>query len=154
MSRRGSCQNKLGFVGEKRYDAGMGSGLRLLVVHTWLRGNLGDVLQASVLLRSLRELEPKVLDLGGYPPHPGRGAAELVALAAHHVAEPFAWYFRYLPELARRLVAEPLWRAHRTKLFRRYDAIVSAPGPFLAAYDARAPAALADIALAADLGIP
>jgi len=39
-------------------------------------------------------------------------------------------------------------------LFRRYDAIISAPGPFLAAYDYRAPAALFDLALARELGLP
>jgi len=128
--------------------------MRLLVVHTWLKGNLGDVLQASVLLRALRELQPTALDLGGYPRVPGKGAAELVALADRHVPEPFPWYFRFVPGRPRRRFVEPLWRAQRAALFRRYDAVVSAPGPFLAAYDYRAPAALLDIALARELGIP
>ena len=37
-------------------------------------------------------------------------------------------------------------------MFSVYDAIISAPGPFLADYDRRAPSALADIAAAAELG--
>ncbi len=128
--------------------------MKLLVVHTWLRGNLGDVLQCSVLLRSLRELGPAALDLGGYPATPGEGARELVALADRHLPEPFAWHWRFAPPAARALALEPRWRRQRAALFSRYDAIVSAPGPFLAEYDARAPSALADLDVAADLGIP
>jgi len=128
--------------------------MRLLVVHTWLRGNLGDVLQASVLLRALRELRPEVLDLAGYPKVPRPGAAELVALADRHVPEPFAWYWSFVPGLPRRLLIEPRWRAQREALFRRYDAIISAPGPFLAEYDHRAPSALYDLALAREIGLP
>ena len=128
--------------------------MRLLVVHTWLRGNLGDVLQASVLLRSLRELQPSLLDLAGYPGNPATGTHELTALADHYVAEPFAWYLRYAPAgIARRALLRA-WRHRRSALFSRYDAIVSAPGPFLATYDARAASALCDLELASELGIP
>src|SRR5688500_18659485 len=110
--------------------------MRLLVVHTWLRGNLGDVLQASVLLRGLRELRPSTLDLGGFPRMPGAGARELVALADRHVPEPFAWHLHLAPAALRARFLEPDWRRRRAALFSRYDAIVSAPGPFLAEYDA------------------
>lgn len=128
--------------------------MKLLVVHTWLRGNLGDVLQCSVLLRSLRELGPAALDLAGYPASPGEGARELVTLADRHLPEPFAWHWRFAPSALRSLALEPRWRRQRAALFSRYDAIVSAPGPFLADYDARSPSALADLDVAADLGIP
>lgn len=128
--------------------------MKLLVVHSWLRGNLGDVLQGSVLLRALRDLGPATLDLAGFPSTPGDGARDLVALADRHVPEPFNWHWRYLPAAARALTLEPLWRRRRADLFSRYDAVISAPGPFLAEYDARWPSALADLDVAADLGIP
>jgi len=128
--------------------------MRILVVHSWLRGNLGDVLQASVLLRALRSLRPRSLDLAGYPRIPGEGARELVELADRHVPEPFAWYWRYTPASLRAVAVERRWRRQRAALFSRYDAIVSAPGPFLAHYDARCPGALCDIAVASDIGVP
>jgi polysaccharide pyruvyl transferase WcaK-like protein len=128
--------------------------MRLLVVHAWLRGNLGDVLQGSVLLRALREIGPARLDLAGFPSRPGEGARELLALADRHIPEPFNWYWKYAPEPARALTLEPLWRRRRRDLFSRYDAVISAPGPFFAEYDARLPSALADLELAADLGMP
>jgi polysaccharide pyruvyl transferase WcaK-like protein len=128
--------------------------MNLLVVHTWLRGNLGDVLQASVLMRALRELGPSKLDLAGYPARTGPAVRELLELADRHVPEPFGWYFRYVPARLRALALEPAWKRHRAKLFSRYDAIVSAPGPFLATYDARWLSALCDLELARDLGIP
>jgi polysaccharide pyruvyl transferase WcaK-like protein len=128
--------------------------MRLLVVHTWLRGNLGDVLQASVLLRGLRELRPSALDLAGFPRTPGAGARELVALADRHVPEPFAWHLHLAPAALNARLFEPAWRKRRAALFSRYDAIVSAPGPFLAEYDARWHAALVDLDVAVDLGMP
>jgi polysaccharide pyruvyl transferase WcaK-like protein len=128
--------------------------MRLLVVHTWLRGNLGDVLQASVLLRGLRELRPSALELGGFPRKPGAGARELVALADRHVPEPFAWHLHLAPAALAKRVLEPDWRKRRAALFSRYDAVVSAPGPFLAEYDARWHAALADLDVARDLEMP
>jgi polysaccharide pyruvyl transferase WcaK-like protein len=128
--------------------------MKVLVVHTWLRGNLGDVLQASVLLRALRRLEPSTLDLAGYPARTGSAVRELLDLSDRHVPEPFGWYFRYAPARVRTAVVEPAWRRQRAKLFSRYDAVVSAPGPFLAAYDARWWSAVCDIELARDLGMP
>ncbi len=128
--------------------------MKLLVVHAWLRGNLGDVLQASVLLRSLRELRPSVLDLAGYPGVARAGTEELLSLADRHVRETFAWSWRFVPRAVRRVTLEPGRRKRRAALFSGYDAIVSAPGPFLARYDARWPSALSDLEVAADLGIP
>ncbi len=128
--------------------------MKLLVVHTWLRGNLGDVLQASVLMRALRELGPTTLDLAGYPARTGPAVRELLDLSDRHVAEPFGWYFRYVPERLRAAALEPAWRRQRAKLFSRYDAVISAPGPFLAEYDARWLSALCDLELARDLGLP
>jgi polysaccharide pyruvyl transferase WcaK-like protein len=128
--------------------------MRLLVVHAWLRGNLGDVLQASVLLRSLRELEPSQLDLAGYPGNPADGTQELTALAHRYVAEPFGWYLHYAPSGVAKRALLRAWRRQRAALFSRYDAIISAPGPFLASYDVRSASALCDLELAAELGIP
>lgn len=128
--------------------------MRVLVVHSWLRGNLGDVLQGSVLLRALRSLRPRTLDLAGYPRVPGEGARELLELADRHVPEPFACYWRYLPGSLGAVAIEPRWRRQRTMLFSRYDAVVSAPGPFLAQYDARCPSALCDMEVASDIGVP
>lgn len=44
---------------------------------------------------------------------------------------------------------EPQWRRARAALFAGYDAVVCAPGPYLASYDPRAVAALADLRIAA-----
>jgi polysaccharide pyruvyl transferase WcaK-like protein len=128
--------------------------MRILVIHAWLRGNLGDVLQLSVLLSALRELRPRVLDLAGFPARPADQTAEVLALADNYVADPFAWYWKVLPKFVGTGLIEPLWRMRRKALFSRYDAIVCAPGPYLADYDARAPSALSDIALASELGLP
>ena len=127
--------------------------MRILVVHAWLRGNLGDVMQLSVLLSALRELRPRSLDLAGYPARPAEAARELVALADRFVAEPFVWYWKFAPEAVSDSVLVPWWRKRRRALFSTYDAIVCAPGPYLAQYDARAPSALCDIATARDAGL-
>ena len=121
--------------------------MRILVIHAWLRGNLGDVLQLSVLLSALRELRPRVLDLAGFPARPADQTADVLALSDNYVADPFAWYWKVLPKFVGTGLIEPLWRIRRKALFSRYDAIVCAPGPYLADYDARAPSALSDIAL-------
>ena len=128
--------------------------MRILVVHAWLRGNLGDVLQLSVLLSALRELKPHTLDLAGFPARPAAAAEEVLALADHYVADPFAWYWRGSPKLVRKVLLEPPWRTRRKALFSKYDAIVCAPGPYLADYDVRAPSALCDITIASELGLP
>jgi polysaccharide pyruvyl transferase WcaK-like protein len=128
--------------------------MRLLVVHAWLRGNLGDVLQLSVLLSGLRELAPRALDLAGFPSPPDDGARDAVALADRLLPEPFPWYRALAPAALDRALLDPLWRKRRARLFAGYDAIVCAPGPYLADYDARAPGALSDICLARDLGLP
>ena len=128
--------------------------MRLLVVHAWLKGNLGDVLQLTVLLTALRELRPRVLDLAGFPASPPEALAGVLALADRLLADPFPWYWRSTPAPIVKVWLEPRWRARRKALFSAYDAIISAPGPFLADYDRRAPSALADVAVAADLGRP
>jgi polysaccharide pyruvyl transferase WcaK-like protein len=132
----------------------LGNWMRILVVHAWLRGNLGDVLQLSVLLSALRELRPRALDLAGFPARPADEAREVLALSDHYLADPFAWHWKVLPKRVAKLVIEPLWITRRKALFSRYDAIVCAPGPYLADYDARAPSALCDISLASELGLP
>jgi polysaccharide pyruvyl transferase WcaK-like protein len=126
--------------------------MRLLVVHAWLKGNLGDVLQLTVLLTALRELRPRVLDLAGFPSSPPGALAGVLALADRFIADPFAWYWKLTPGLIVDLYLEPRWKARRSALFSGYDAIISAPGPFLADYDPRAPSALVDIAAATALG--
>ncbi len=126
--------------------------MKLLVVHAWLKGNLGDVLQLTVLLTALRELRPRVLDLAGFPASPPESLDGVLALADRFIPDPFAWYWKSTPAPVVKLWLEPRWHARRKTLFAGYDAIISAPGPFLADYDRRAPSALADIAVAADLG--
>jgi polysaccharide pyruvyl transferase WcaK-like protein len=126
--------------------------MRLLVVHAWMKGNLGDVLQLTVLLTALRELRPRVLDLAGFPAVPADALSGVLALADRYIADPFAWYWKFIPRRLAALSIEPRWRAQRRRFFSGYDAIISAPGPFLAEYDPRAPAALADITVAADAG--
>jgi polysaccharide pyruvyl transferase WcaK-like protein len=126
--------------------------MRLLVVHAWLKGNLGDVLQLTVLLNALRQLQPRVLDLAGFPASPPKAVDDVLALTDRFIADPFAWYWQSTPRLVVDRWLEPRWKARRAALFSGYDAIISAPGPFLADYDRRAPGALADIAAAADLG--
>jgi polysaccharide pyruvyl transferase WcaK-like protein len=128
--------------------------MRILVLHAWLKGNLGDVLQLSVLLSALRELKPRVLDLAGFPARPAHETAEVLRLADGYVPESFPWYWKLAPTLAEKLVLEPWWRQRRKALFSRYDALVFAPGPYLADYDARAPSALCDITIATELGLP
>jgi polysaccharide pyruvyl transferase WcaK-like protein len=129
-------------------------GVRILVLHAWLRGNLGDVLQLSVLLSGLRELRPRALDLAGFPASPADAAAEVLALTDQYLADPFIRSWHFAPAAVARLVFEPWWTRRRKALFSRYDAIVCAPGPYLADYDARAPSALCDIRIARELGLP
>ncbi len=127
--------------------------MRILVLHAWLKGNLGDVLQLSVLLSALRELRPRALDLAGYPPQPAAETAEVVRLADRYLPDAFPWFWKLLPRAMARQSVEPWWRRRRTALFARYDAIVCAPGPYLADYDRRAASALCDIAVAAERGL-
>jgi polysaccharide pyruvyl transferase WcaK-like protein len=126
--------------------------MRILVVHAWLKGNLGDVLQLTVLLTALRELRPQVLDLAGFPASPPQELAGVLALCDRFIADPFVWYWKSTPAPVVNVWLEPRWHARRKALFSGYDAIISAPGPFLADYDRRAPSALADITAAAELG--
>jgi polysaccharide pyruvyl transferase WcaK-like protein len=128
--------------------------MRILVLHAWLRGNLGDVLQLSVLLSALRELRPRVLHLAGHPAQPSPAAGELMAAVDAYLPDPFAWYWKLAPRIVARPALASLWRRRRKALFSQYDAIVCAPGPYLADYDARAPSALSDVAVARDLGLP
>ena len=126
--------------------------MKLLVVHAWLKGNLGDALQLTVLLSALRELRPSVLDLAGFPPSPPPALDGVRALSDRLIVDPFLWYWKSTPAPIVDLWLEPRWLARRKALFSGYDAIISAPGPFLAEYDRRAPSALADITAAAELG--
>ncbi len=126
--------------------------MRLLVVHAWLKGNLGDVLQLTVLLTALRALRPRVLDLAGFPASPPEALSGVLALTDRFIADPFPWYWMSTPAPVVKVWLEPRWRARRKALFSGYDAVISAPGPFLADYDRRAPSALADITAAAELG--
>jgi polysaccharide pyruvyl transferase WcaK-like protein len=128
--------------------------MKLLVVHAWMKGNLGDVLQLTVLLQALRELRPRVLDLAGYPAAPPAALSGVLGLCDRFIADSFAWHWTFLPRQIVEAVLEPRWRAHRRAWFSGYDAIISAPGPFLAEYDPRAPGALSDIVAAAEVGRP
>lgn len=128
--------------------------MRILVVHAWLKGNLGDVLQLSVLLTALRELKPRVLDLAGYPPTPAAETAEVLKLADRYLQDPFPWYWNLAPATVGNVLFEPWWRRRRARLFSQYDAIVCAPGPYLASYDRRVTSALSDITVGAELGRP
>jgi polysaccharide pyruvyl transferase WcaK-like protein len=129
------------------------TGPRILVAHAWLKGNLGDVLQLSVLLSELRKLNPRALDLAGYPARPAPETQEVLRLADRYIPDRFPWYWSLMPRPVARLVVEPWWRRQREALFSRYDALVCAPGPYLAEYDPRAISALSDIAVAANLGL-
>jgi polysaccharide pyruvyl transferase WcaK-like protein len=128
--------------------------MRILVLHAWLKGNLGDVLQLSVLLSALRELKPGVLDLAGFPARPATETKEVLDLADTYLPDTFPWYWAIAPRAMGAIVFEPWWRKRRLALFSRYDAIVCAPGPYLADYDHRATSALHDIAIATALGLP
>lgn len=128
--------------------------MKILVVHAWLRGNLGDVLQLSVLLAALRQLRPRVLDLAGFPARPVDAADEVLALSDNYVADPFVWYWKFAPRFVATRLFTKVWKTRRQALFSRYDAIVCAPGPYLADYDARAPSALCDITTANEMGLP
>lgn len=119
-----------------------------------MKGNLGDVLQLTVLLEALRELRPRVLDLAGYPASPPPALSGVIALADRYIADSFAWQWKFLPSPIVTGVLEPRWAKRRRAWFSGYDAIISAPGPFLAEYDPRAPGALADINAAVDIGRP
>jgi polysaccharide pyruvyl transferase WcaK-like protein len=128
--------------------------MRILVLHAWLKGNLGDVLQLSPLLSVLREMRPRTLDLAGYPARPAPETTELLRLADRYLPDTFPWYWGGSPAAAGRLLFEPWWSRRRRRLFARYDAIVCAPGPYLAEYDLRAASALCDITVARELGKP
>jgi polysaccharide pyruvyl transferase WcaK-like protein len=128
--------------------------MRILVLHAWMKGNLGDVLQLSVLLSALRELQPRTLDLAGYPARPAEETAELLRVADRYLPDPFPRYWTFTPGPLAAALVEPRWRRRRRTLFARYDAIVCAPGPYLAEYDPRAVSALCDIDVAAGMGLP
>lgn len=128
--------------------------MRILVLHAWLKGNLGDVLQLSVLLSALRELKPRALDLAGYPAQPAAETAEVLRLADRYLSDGFPWYWNLAPALVGKAVFEPWWRKRRKALFSHYDAIVCAPGPYLADYDRRVTSALCDIRIATEMGLP
>jgi polysaccharide pyruvyl transferase WcaK-like protein len=128
--------------------------MRILVLHAWLKGNLGDVLQLSVLLSALREQKPRVLDLAGFPARPAHETEEVLNLADRYLPDTFPWYWKLAPRLAGKVLFEPWWRKRRKALFSRYDAIVCAPGPYLADYDLRVTSALCDITIATELGLP
>jgi polysaccharide pyruvyl transferase WcaK-like protein len=128
--------------------------MRILVLHAWLKGNLGDVLQLSVLLSALRDLKPGRLDLAGFPARPAPETGEVLQLVDRYLPDTFPWYWSMSPAVAGRLMFEPWWTARRRSLFSGYDAIVGAPGPYLAAYDRRATSALCDLRVARELGKP
>jgi polysaccharide pyruvyl transferase WcaK-like protein len=128
--------------------------MRLLVLHAWLKGNLGDVLQLSVLLSALRELRPRVLDLAGFPAQAAPETQEVLTLADRYLPDPFPWYWTAAPSLLRKAVFERRWMIRRGAFFSRYDGIICAPGPYLANYDARAMSALCDLRIASELGLP
>src|SRR5918996_1055434 len=104
--------------------------MRILILHAWLKGNLGDVLQLSVLLSALRELNPGALDLAGYPAQPAPETAEVLQLADRYLPDTFPWYWNMAPAPMGKVVFA-WWRKQRKALFSRYDAIVCAPGPYL-----------------------
>lgn len=126
--------------------------MRILVLHAWLKGNLGDVLQLSVLLSALRALGPAKLDLAGFPARPAPETNEVLQLVDRYLPDHFPWYWSMSPAVAARLTLEPWWKSRRRALFSGYDAIVCAPGPYLADYDRRAPSALCDLTVARELG--
>jgi polysaccharide pyruvyl transferase WcaK-like protein len=119
-----------------------------------MKGNLGDILHASVLLRALRALQPDALDVAGYPPQPPPSCREgCLDVADRFLPESFEWWWSLLPGVARGGV-QRLLRGARAELLRQYDVVVSMPGPFLTRHDYRSTAALLDMALARRLGIP
>lgn len=127
--------------------------MRILVVHGWVTRNLGDVLQTSVLLDALRGLRPSGLDMAAFFLRPTESWNPILATLDRFVPE------RPLPpsgrlELLRRPVWALAWKRERRALFRAYDLIVSAPGPFVADYDARLRSTLLDLDIARDLGVP
>ncbi len=123
--------------------------MKILVVHGWVTGNLGDVLQTSALVDHLRSLGPERLDLAGYPRTPAPACDPMLAPVDRFVPET-AWFddppggrarLRAVLRDARRFVARARW-------FRGYDVVVSAPGPFMASADLRHRMALLDVEIA------
>jgi len=129
--------------------------VRILVIHAWFTGNLGDVLQTSVLVRYLRTLDPERLDIAGFPASVAP-ACESVIEQVDQVLEEESFpggVRRFGLRFGRRAWVRN-FRQRRETLFRRYDAIVSAPGPFLADNDPRHETALLDLEVAHSLGRP
>lgn len=129
--------------------------MRILVVHGWLTGNLGDVMQTRVLLEGLRELRLDRLDLAGHPAVPAAACSCVLGLVDRFLPEePSCGGPAWARRGRFRGIAFALRKRERRRLFLDYDAVVSAPGPFLTDYDRRAQAAFADLAAARALGIP
>mgnify|MGYP000415014372 CR=1 FL=1 len=126
--------------------------MNILVIHAWLRGNVGDILHGAVLLRLLRSLQPDRLDLCGYPSQPPRPCRALTDLADRYIGRSFAWWWHFLPSCTHSPALETLRRGPIARLFGTYDVVVSMPGPFLSRHDARLNASLFDISLARDAG--
>ena len=87
--------------------------MKILVLHAWLKGNLGDVLQLSVLLSALRELKPGRLDLAGFPSRPAPETGEVLQLADGYLPDTFPWYWAMAPATAGTFLFQAWWRARR-----------------------------------------
>ena len=126
--------------------------MRILVVHAWLKGNLGDALQLTVLLTALRELRPRVLDLAGFPASPPEALASVLALSDRFIADPVRLGTGSPRRARRQCVARAaLARTPESPVLRvRRDHLRAWSVP-RRLRPAR-PSALADIAAAAELG--
>ncbi|MCK5450909.1 MAG: polysaccharide pyruvyl transferase family protein [Candidatus Omnitrophica bacterium] len=128
--------------------------MKILLVHAWLTGNLGDLLQTYVLLKHIRSHSPTILDIAGYPKNPAKNTTLVTDLADNILYdEPAA---EKLPVIGLRFSS--IWQDRRqrvrAKLYAKYDLIVSAPGPFLTMHDERLRTALLDLKVAKAVGVP
>ncbi len=126
--------------------------MRILVIHAWTRGNLGDVMQTVSLLKALRDLNPKCLDLAGYPFPASPQAGEMLLAADRFLSDSVRWELKFVPSGLLNDAGRIVGALGRARLFNAYDVVLSAPGPFLASHDHRLNSALTDMAIAKRLG--
>lgn len=122
--------------------------MKVLVVHGWLTGNLGEELMLHPLLSALRSRGPETLELAGWPARPAESMARVAKLVDRFIPEePFR------PKSWRGSVRYKLTTARaRKRLLKAYDVIISKPGPYLASRDGRVLNALTDVELGKAMG--
>ena len=115
--------------------------MKILIIHSWLTGNVGDIMHAYVLVKNLSKIHGIEIDIAGFP--------EDIASNWQFITQNFIR--KCIPEKPE----DPeINTENRINLFKNYDLIISMPGPFLSNMDHRKRYALLDLKIAKALNKP